>query len=321
MSSALVVAECVGTDLQESSAQLITAARELCDFVSLGIVCQDIERMCGQARFAVVDDIVAVRADADVFDHDSHAAAVRTMFEQIGPEVVLMTYTIRAASFAAALAEALDLGFVSDVVGLRRDEDGEIVAIRSMFGGKVHAELGFVGGGPIMALLRPDVWTPSETGETLPVRELELGARAPSRVRHREYRHPEAGVDLTRAPVVFTVGRGVGERDKIQPFAEIAERMGVALGASRPVVDAGWLPAPHQVGQTGVTVKPRLYVAFGVSGALQHLVGMQSSSTIVAVNTDPEAAIFDVAHEGAVADIHEVAEHIQILLGEDDAGA
>ncbi len=124
------------------------------------------------------------------------------------------------------------------------------------------------------------------------------------------------GVDLTLADVIFNLGCGVGEQGNIEPFAAVAKRMDVALGASRPLVDAGWLPASHQVGQTGVIVKPRLYVAFGISGAIQHLVGMQASNTVVAINSDPDAAIFDFSDIGAVADINEVAKQMKVLLGE-----
>jgi electron transfer flavoprotein alpha subunit len=121
-------------------------------------------------------------------------------------------------------------------------------------------------------------------------------------------------VDLKRADVVLAVGRGVGAQENIGVFAELAEQLGAVLGASRPLVDAGWLPPAHQVGQTGVTVKPKVYVAFGISGAIQHLAGMQASKTIVAVNTDEAAPIFNVATVGAVADINEVAEQMKLLL-------
>jgi electron transfer flavoprotein alpha subunit len=133
----------------------------------------------------------------------------------------------------------------------------------------------------------------------------------PARVRTRHLAYEEApagGVDLTKAPFIVTVGRGIGDRDNLAIFEELATKAGGALGSSRPLVDAGWMPRDRQVGQSGTTVKPSIYLAFGVSGANEHLAGMKESGTIIAVNTDPRARIFDVAHVGAVADACEVAE-------------
>lgn len=315
MSGILVVAECSNGDIGDQTAQLVAAAAALGSPTTLGIAAKDVDRASAKGAITRVDEIVTVRLQSDDFDHEVQSAAVRTMIETVRPQVVLMGYTIRAASFGAGIAEALGSGFASDVISISRGDLGELLVVRSLFGGKVNLELEFSADEPLLALLRPGVWKPAAPGGAPPVQELMFDPPASRRVRHRQYRRPEEGVDLKRADVIFTVGRGVGDQQKIQPFAEIAERLGAALGASKPVVDAGWLPAPHQVGQTGVTVKPRLYVAFGVSGALQHLAGMQSSNKIVAINTDPDAAIFGVAHEGAVADIHEVAEHLKVLLG------
>lgn len=316
MSGILVVAECADGQLGELTAQLVMAAVALGGRVTLGFVAGDVGQVAAQCAISGVDEIVAVRVDSEAFDHEVQSAAIRAMIEQVHPKVVLMGYTIRTTSFAAGLAESLDLGFASDVVGLSRGLAGELVAVRPMYGGKIHAELAFSGESSALVLLRPNVLQTAAPGGAPHVRELSFDPSGISRVRHREYRRPAEGVDLRCADVIFSVGRGVGEQKNIQPFAEIAQRMGAALGASRPVVDAGWLPAPHQVGQTGITVKPKLYVAFGISGAMQHLVGMQSSTTIVAVNTDSDAPIFDVADVGAVADIHEVAEQIKALLGD-----
>ena len=114
--------------------------------------------------------------------------------------------------------------------------------------------------------------------------------------------------------MILAIGRGVGEKDNIEQFAELAERMGATLASSRPLVDAGWLPQARQVGQSGNTVKPKVYVAFGISGAVQHLAGMKGAGTIVAVNTDQEAAIFNVAQLGAVADMFDVADELEKLF-------
>jgi electron transfer flavoprotein alpha subunit len=132
-----------------------------------------------------------------------------------------------------------------------------------------------------------------------------------SHSRHIAYEEAVAGgVDLSKAPFILTVGRGIGDKDNLAIFEELAGKAGAALGSSRPLVDAGWMPRERQVGQSGATVKPAVYLAFGVSGANEHLAGMKESGTIIAVNTDPRARIFDVAHFGAVADACDVAEEL-----------
>jgi electron transfer flavoprotein alpha subunit len=136
-----------------------------------------------------------------------------------------------------------------------------------------------------------------------------------SRARHRELREAAKGdVDITTAEFLLSIGRGIGEQENIAMFEELAEKIGATLAVSRPIVDAGWMPNARQVGQSGKTVKPKVYLAFGISGAVQHLAGMKTSETIIAVNTDPEAAIFDVAHYGAVADLFDVAEELTKLV-------
>jgi electron transfer flavoprotein alpha subunit len=161
-----------------------------------------------------------------------------------------------------------------------------------------------------MLLLRPTTWPAAEGTSQPTVSEMAVPA-APSRSRHLAYEAaPTVEVDITTAEFLVSIGRGIGERDNIEIFEKLAEKLGATLSASRPLVDAGWLPAWRQVGQSGRTVKPRVYLAFGISGAVQHLAGMKQAGTIIAVNTDPDAAIFSVAHYGAVADLFDVADEL-----------
>jgi electron transfer flavoprotein alpha subunit len=127
---------------------------------------------------------------------------------------------------------------------------------------------------------------------------------------------PDEGVDLTKADLLVSVGRGIGDADSISVAEELAEALGAELGASRPVVDSGWLPKSRQVGKSGAHVKPKVYLALGISGAPEHLEGMQEAEMIIAVNKDPGAAIFNVAHYGAVADLFEIAEELTAVVGE-----
>ncbi|MER3410573.1 MAG: electron transfer flavoprotein subunit alpha/FixB family protein, partial [Thermoleophilia bacterium] len=137
----------------------------------------------------------------------------------------------------------------------------------------------------------------------------------PSRARHVAFLGQEKGdVDITTADFLLSIGRGIGDKEEIPRFERLAKKMGAVLSVSRPLVDAGWMPAARQVGQSGKTVKAKVYLALGISGAVQHLAGIKGCGTIIAVNTDPEAAIFNAAHYGAVADLHEVADELEKLF-------
>ena len=150
-------------------------------------------------------------------------------------------------------------------------------------------------------------------------RRCDGGARRSTdaaRTEHLGFRDAEVSdVDITKAPFLLAIGRGVEDGENVARFEELADRLGATLSVSRPLVDAGWVPSARQVGQSGRTVKPRVYLALGISGAIQHLAGMRSSETIIAVNTDPEAPIFGVAHYGAVADMFELADELERAAG------
>jgi electron transfer flavoprotein alpha subunit len=313
MSEILVVAEHLDGALSDVTKELVTAARALGGRVTVGVPGA---RAAEQAAAIDGVDRVLLVADGSIegFDHEQRARAVRTLIDSVSPEVVLFGWSIRSASYAAGLAESLDLPFVADAIALSREDDGTLVAVRPMYAGKVHAELVF-DSAPVVAMLRAGVWSPAgDASQAAPIEQVappEAGAR---RVRHLEYIAPAAGVDLTQADVIFAIGRGVGSQENIAVFAELAESMGVLLASSRPIVDVGWLPTAHQVGQTGVTVKPKVYVAFGISGALQHVAGMKDSKMVVAVNTDPSAPIFGIADVGFNADILEVAASMRELI-------
>lgn len=312
MSRSLVVSEVVDGVVSPLTAEAVSAAVSLGGEVVLAVVGPDAGSLAEQLAFTGVSEIVTVAAPGSDRDHEQMVQAVEGLVADVAPDVVLAAFTIRSSAWAAALAERLDLAFAPDVVGLAASDDG-VTAERSIYDGRVHAEYAFPTDRPVLALVRGSVWAPADPGGSPATRALEV-AVTPSRVQAGELRRPSGDVDLTSSDVIIALGRGVKSTEDIAVFTDIARRLGAALGASRPLVDAGWLPAVHQVGQTGVTVKPRVYVAFGISGALQHVAGMQNSKTIVAVNTNPDAPIFGFADVGAVADIHEVAEELQALL-------
>lgn len=312
MSRCLVLSEVVDGVVSSVTAEAVSAAVSLGDEVVVAVVGPESESLAGQLAFTGVSEIVTVTAPGSDRDHEQMVHAVAGLVADVAPDVVLSAFTIRASAWAPALAERLDLAFAPDVVSLTAADHG-VTAVRLIYGGRVRAEYSFPTDRPVLALVRGSVWAPAAPGGSPTTRALDV-AVPPSRVRAGELRRPSGDVDLTSSDVIIALGRGVGSVENVAVFADIARRLGAGLGASRPLVDAGWLPAVHQVGQTGVTVKPRVYVAFGISGALQHVAGMQNSKTIVAVNSNADAPIFDFADIGAVADIHEVAEQLQAIL-------
>jgi electron transfer flavoprotein alpha subunit len=196
--------------------------------------------------------------------------------------------------------------------------EGGPIAVRGAYGDKLVAEYDFPGKDCTVLLLRAGIFAPAPAGSgAVAVREVTIeGLADAARTEHLGYREVQAGdVDITKAEFLLSIGRGVEERDNIERFEELADKLGATLSVSRPLVDAGWMPTARQVGQSGKTVKPRVYLAMGISGAVQHLAGMRTAETIIAVNTDPEAPIFKVAHYGAVKDMFELADELEQVLG------
>jgi electron transfer flavoprotein alpha subunit len=309
---ALVVAEHVRGELRPVTLELVSAARELGGPVAVAVIAADPSALTDAVDVEGVDEILAVRVEQEAFESDVYQQAVEALIEKRSPRAVLAGFTVDAMGFAPALAAKLGLGFASDVLALR-EEGGEIVAERSYYGAKVNAEVEFPGHDRVVLLIRPTSWQPAGGSGSATVTEVGVPA-ATSRARHRDWVEVQAGdVDITTADFLLSVGRGVGEKENLEQFEELAGRMGATLSVSRPLVDAGWMPNARQVGQSGKTVKPKVYLALGISGAVQHLAGMKTSGTIIAVNSDPEAAIFNVAHYGAVADLFEVADELDKL--------
>ena len=311
--SVLVVAEHLRGELRPVTFELVSAAKELGGPVEVAVIGKDPAPLAEQANVAGVDEILAVSVEQEEFENDVYQAAVEKLVSERQPQVILMGFTVNSMGYGAAMATKLGLGFASDVFSLR-DEGGSIVAERAFYGSKVHAEIDFPGHDQVLLLVRPTTWPPAEGAGTAEIRDFPVDA-GKSRARHKEFVEVATGdVDISTADFLLSVGRGIGEKENLDQFEGLAEKMGATLSVSRPLVDAGWVPNGRQVGQSGKTVKPKVYLALGISGAVQHLAGMKTSGTIIAVNSDPEAAIFNVAHYGAVADLFEVAEELEKLF-------
>ena len=310
--STLVVAEHLKGQLRPITLELITAAQELGEPVVVAVIGKDPSALASEVDVPGVAEVVTLTVEQEEFENDVYQQAVETVIEDKQPQVVLLGFTINSMGYGPALAAKLGLGFASDVFGLAKEGDG-VVATRAFYGSKVHAEVEFPGQERVLLLLRPTAWAPAEGSGSAEIRDLPASA-AESRARHKDFVEVASGdVDITTADFLLSVGRGIGDKENLPQFEELAEKMGATLSVSRPIVDQGWMPNSRQVGQSGKTVKPKVYLALGISGAVQHLAGMKTSGTIIAVNSDPEAAIFSVAHYGAVADLFEVAEELEKL--------
>jgi electron transfer flavoprotein alpha subunit len=227
------------------------------------------------------------------------------------PGLVLIGHSAEGMDLAPSLAIQLGLPLVTDCLGLEV-EDGlgaQPFALREMYGGKVSARVAFKQADTYLVTVRQAAF-PFEEGEPLGGEVIAVDSPLTEEIAYRrfiEYVEAAVGdVDITQADVVVAVGRGIKEGDNLPLVEQLAEALGGVVAGSRPVVDAGWLPSDRQVGQSGKTVKPKLYLAVGISGASQHVVGMRASSTIVAINKDPDAPIFKVAHYGIVDDLFKV---------------
>ncbi len=239
---------------------------------------------------------------------DGFTAALEQLIQQRGPSVVLFPHTYQVRDFAPKLATRFGQNLLSDVIQIRVD-GGSPVFVRQLFQGKMNGDFRPSGSGPSFASIQAG----SYRADTLETGSAEVETFTPkleaSQIRtkpHEPFREAARAVDLTAADLIVSVGRGIKEKDNIHIVETLAQALGAELAASRPICDNGWLPMERQVGSSGQTVSPKVYLAVGISGAIQHLVGMKGSKTIVAINKDSNAPIFEVADYGIVGDLFEV---------------
>ena len=223
---------------------------------------------------------------------------------------MVFSHTYQVRDFAPKLAATLDRGLVSDCLGYR-NEEGKLIFVRQVFQGKYCADVELVGEAPYFvsfqaAAFREDsVQRGSSAAPITPV-AVQLAADAIRAKPGERFREAKQAVDLTQAELIVAVGRGIKAPENVDLAKKLADALGAELGASRPICDNGWLPMDRQIGSSGQTVAPKLYVALGISGAIQHMVGMKGSNTVVAINKDKEAPIFEIATYGIVGDLFEI---------------
>lgn len=310
MGSILLVAEIQKGKLREASLELVSVARKIGEATGREVK----SLVVGQGVSGIAEELakkgggeVFLADDAALANYsvDAYHAAAKAAIAACSPEIVLLSNTPTGWDLAPRLAAALDAAFVSDCFDVEV-AGAELVFLRRFFNGKLDARLRPVGL-PIVATMQPGATAAFSGSADGKVTALAVSVDEGG-TRFVETKVAEAkGVDLTKAEVIVSGGRSLGGPEKFQEVIKpLADALGGAMGASRPVVDAGWLPHEYQVGSSGQIVAPKLYIACGISGAIQHLVGMKGSNFVIAINKDPDAPIFEVANLGVVGDLFEV---------------
>ncbi|HUU14970.1 MAG TPA: electron transfer flavoprotein subunit alpha/FixB family protein [Terriglobia bacterium] len=280
--------------------------------------------LASELAAAEVSEVLSVEsALLDAYTADGYTLALRAVIEKRQPRFLLFSHTYQVRDFAPKLAAALDRALVSDCLGYRK-EDGRLIFVRQVFQGKYCADVEFCGEPPYLVSFQASAFREDSFRRgTAPAKVTSLtAALSPEAIRAKpgeRFREAKQAVDLTQAEIIVAVGRGIKAPENLELVNRLAEALGAEVGASRPICDSGWLPMDRQIGSSGQTVAPKLYIGLGISGAIQHQVGMKGARTIVAVNKDKEAPIFEVSTYGIVGDLFEVVppliEEIKKLKG------
>jgi electron transfer flavoprotein alpha subunit len=306
MAEVLVLVDSADGTVKKATLELLTAARALGEpsAVVVGAPGTAAPLKAQLAEYGAAKIYVVESDDIANYSVAPKAEALAAVAAQASPAAILISSTAENKEVAARLAFKLESGVLTDAIGV--DADG---ATQSIFGGAITVQSKVAHGTPVVTV-RPNSFAPEASagaGEEVPVSfELSDAAKA-AKVLDSVVEEKGSRPSLSDASVVVSGGRGIGNADNFAIIEKLADSLGAAVGASRAVVDAGWVPHTMQVGQTGVTVSPQLYIAVGISGAIQHRAGMQTSKTIVAINKDPEAPIFELADFGVVGDLFTVA--------------
>jgi electron transfer flavoprotein alpha subunit len=315
MAEILVLAEHTGGDVKKVTCELITLARRFGEpsVVWTGPGAEEGRERC--AEYGAARVYVAADPAFDDYVVAPTAALLAQLVLEKTPALILLAGTAEGKEIAGRLAVKTDSGVLTDAVDLTPGDDGNPVAEQSIFGGATIVHSRVRRGTPIVAM-RPNAVAPEPAPGAAELAAVSLaseatGAKVTGRVVAERGERP----DLTEASIVVSGGRGTGGAEGFEIIETLADALGAAVGASRAVTDAGWYPHQFQVGQTGKTVSPQLYMAIGISGAIQHRAGMQTSKTIIAVNKDPEAPIFELADFGVVGDLFKVVPQLLEEIG------
>jgi electron transfer flavoprotein alpha subunit len=308
MSSVLAVADHRRGELRDVSYELVTAGRELADETGgdlhVAVISGEVEEFADLLGREGVDVVHTVEYGEE-FNHDVYTQATCALVDELDPQYVLMPNSVNGLDYAPAVANRLGLPLVTDAVDVAFD--GGLTVTREMYGSKVETTIE-VDAERAAVTIRGGEWVAAADDGDAEVVPFDFTPDE-SAVKSRVTGFEEVGggdVDITEADVLVSVGRGIEEEENIELVERLADALGATLSSSRPIVDNGWLPKNRQVGQSGKVVTPEVYIAVGISGAVQHVAGMKGAETIVAINTDPNAPIFDIADYGVVGDLFEV---------------
>jgi len=249
-------------------------------------------------------------AQLEPYTPDGYVAALKAFISERRPQLVLMPHTYQVRDFAPKLATALGRALISDCIGYRKEGD-KLLFTRQLFQGKFAADIAFGSDGPWLATFQTGAFRGDQVqaGDSVAAVETVSAQIPDGAIRTKPeapFKEAKQAVDLTQAEVIVAVGRGIKEQKNIEIARQLADALGGEIAASRPICDAGWLPMDRQIGSSGQTVAPKLYIALGISGAIQHIVGMKGARSILAVNKDAEAPIFEIADYGVVGNLFEV---------------
>jgi electron transfer flavoprotein alpha subunit len=314
MAEVLVLVDSVDGTVKKATFELLTAAKSLGEpsAVVVGAPGEAAKVKDQLGEYGAAKVYVAESDDIAGFSVAPKAAALAAVAEQASPAAILLSSSSENKEIAARLAVKLDSGLIYDAVGLEGD-----TATQQIFGAAISVQSKVTKGTPIITV-RPNSFAPEqssgaaeEVSVDVTLSDSDKSAKITDTVVEEKGSRPQ----LADASVVVSGGRGIGKAENFEIIEKLADSLGAAVGASRAVVDAGWVDHQMQVGQTGVTVSPQLYIAVGISGAIQHRAGMQTSKTIVAINKDPEAPIFELADFGVVGDLFQVAPQLTEEVG------
>jgi electron transfer flavoprotein alpha subunit len=326
--SILVVAEQREGKLNRASFETIAGAQAISKEsgwpVDVVVAGEGVSSLAAELAAKNVAHVVALEAPAlAAYTSDAYVYALKEFISARQPKLVLMPHTYQVRDFAPRLALALDRTLISDAIGYKY-ENAKLLFTRQMFQGKFAADVSFAGDAPWLVTFQIGAFRGdlAEVGSA-PVETVTAAVAegAPRVTPHEVFQEAKQAVDLSQAEVIVAVGRGIKEQKNVAIAEELATLLGGELAASRPICDNGWLPLERQVGSSGQTVAPKLYIALGISGAIQHIVGMKGARTIIAINKDAEAPIFEIADVGVVGNLFDVVPALTAEIKKAKAGA
>ncbi len=311
----LVIAEQRGGELNRATWEALVAAQQLAKRAGVSsmtvAIAGDAAAAAQELAAAGVGEVLTVAHPALVsYAPDGYVAALAQVIQLQSPRFVVLAHTYQARDFVPALATRLNAPLITDATAIAGAADAPTF-MRPMFQGKLAAEVKPVGGGPCfvtfqIGAFRADQLQRGGGPSTITPIAVTIDASAIRQAPEEPFQEAARAVDLSQAARIVAVGRGIKSKEQLPVAEALAKALGAEIAASRPICDSGWLPMERQIGSSGQTVAPKLYVALGISGAIQHLVGMKGSRTIVAINKDADAPIFEVADYGIVGDLFEI---------------